>query len=254
MENRKSFGNMCFAALAVLIAVLLCVLCCPAPKSQASTIDSSRVGSISLTMRATDGKTVSGGQLDLYRVAKVNSSGTGFSYVDAFSSCSTPVTQSLLSNPTSSYTTELVSLSKNAKISSSRTISADGTATFSNLSTGLYLIVQSKTASGYESTNPFLVTIPLKENGSYTYDVNATPKVGVVEARTPENPEEPKQPKQPGNPGTPATSSESSMPDNGERVKARLPQTGQLWWPVWVMGVAGIALVAAGVARKRRSR
>ena len=32
----------------------------------------------------------------------------------------------------------------------------------------------------------------------------------------------------------------------------RIPQTGQLWWPVMVLGIAGALFVLAGVAAKVR--
>lgn len=49
-------------------------------------------------------------------------------------------------------------------------------------------------------------------------------------------PVSPGTPTNPGNPGTPG----------------RLPQTGQLWWPVPVLTAAGLALVILGLLRRRR--
>ena len=59
---------------------------------------------------------------------------------------------------------------------------ADGVASFSGLSTGLYLIWNSKPSEQYQTIDPFLVTIPVKnadESGTitYTYDVDAAPKM-----------------------------------------------------------------------------
>ena len=40
-------------------------------------------------------------------------------------------------------------------------------------------------------------------------------------------------------------------PDKPDKPK-RIPQTGQLWWPVMVLGIVGALFVLAGVAAKVR--
>ena len=100
----------------------------------------------------------------------------------------------------------------------------DGKAVFSDLSTGLYLIVQAKPADGFSSMYAFLAAVPYLENGEYRYHVTASVKSELEwepeKAATEPTPTEPEDPK--------------------------LPQTGQLNWPIPIMVVAGLAFFVFG--------
>ena len=98
----------------------------------------------------------------------------------------------------------------------------NGKATFSGLSTGLYLIVQNRAADGFSKMGAFLVSVPYMEDGEYQYHVTAAIKSELE--REPEPTEPP--PTEPDDP--------------------KLPQTGQLNWPIPLMVVAGLALFAVG--------
>ena len=98
----------------------------------------------------------------------------------------------------------------------------NGKATFSGLSTGLYLIVQNKAADGFSKMDAFLVSVPYMEDGEYQYHVTAAVKSELE--REPE-----------------PTAPPPTEPDD-----PKLPQTGQLNWPVPLMVVAGLAFFAAG--------
>lgn len=98
----------------------------------------------------------------------------------------------------------------------------DGEATFSGLSTGLYLIVQNKAADGFSKLGTFLVSVPYMENGEYQYHVTASMKSELE--REPE-----------------PTAPTPTKPNDPE-----LPQTGQLNWPVPLMVVAGLAFFVVG--------
>ena len=41
-------------------------------------------------------------------------------------------------------------------------------------------------------------------------------------------------------------------PDEPEKRHKRLPQTGQLWWPVMLLGAAGAVSIVIGLLRKRK--
>lgn len=110
-------------------------------------------------------------------------------------------------------------------------VSADGTAVFENLKLGLYLVAQDEAADGYEAINPFLIGVPNPENGVYTYQVEASPKVSVKPL--PPEPTKPTEPRPP---------------------EPYLPQTGQLNWPVPLMAAAGLVLFAAGWSMWRKGR
>lgn len=53
----------------------------------------------------------------------------------------------------------------------------DGTVRFEGLELGLYLVLQKGVVSGYYSTDPFLVSVPMSESTGWTYDIEANPKV-----------------------------------------------------------------------------
>lgn len=99
----------------------------------------------------------------------------------------------------------------------------DGKATFTGLSTGLYLIVQNKAADGFSKMGAFLVSVPYMENGEYQYHVTASIKSELEREPEPTEPEPTDPPDPPG-----------------------LPQTGQLNWPIPLMVVAGLALFVIG--------
>lgn len=108
---------------------------------------------------------------------------------------------------------------------------------FSDLKCGLYLVV------GHEITvdnitytsKPFLLILPeYADDGTWNYNVTAFPKSGSAE-KQPDNP-----------PDTPPT-----PPDNPPDTPNKLPQTGQLWWPVPVLLFSGIVCVLVGVIRRK---
>lgn len=109
----------------------------------------------------------------------------------------------------------------------------DGIAKFTNLSTGLYLILQETPAEGFSPMSEFLVSVPYMKNGEYQYHVDASIKSELE--REPESTEPP-----------------PTKPDDPQ-----LPQTGQLNWPIPLMVVSGLLLFIAGWAlrfgKKRES-
>ena len=105
-----------------------------------------------------------------------------------------------------------------------------GTVSFSDLKVGLYLVMQAGRGSGDSKFEiaPFLVSIPYHNpDGTWNYDVSAQSKPITITWYPPESPDKPVKPR-------------------------KLPQTGQLWWPVMALGAAGMAFIIAGTAMKRR--
>lgn len=143
----------------------------------------------------------------------------------------------------------------------------DGNAVFEDLELGLYLVAQTKASAGYKAVNPFLVSLPLAEDGQWLYDVDASPKVGAYTPETPETPDTPSTPVSPDSPSTPATPDSPDAPNEpstpadtdtpaqpGRPANPALPKTGQLNWPVPVMAVSGLLLFAFGWTLDRRYR
>ncbi len=107
----------------------------------------------------------------------------------------------------------------------------DGTVTFYGLQPGLYLIRQPVATEGYSKMSPFLVSVPyaLKDsNGELTYEYDVTVSSKSELEREPEPTKPP------------------DKPDD------KLPQTGQLNWPVPILAVSGMALFAAGWVLTRK--
>lgn len=103
-----------------------------------------------------------------------------------------------------------------------------GVCRFDTMSTGLYLIIQEKASTGYSKLSPFLVSVPYMQDGKYQYDVTAKLKTELQKRPEPSVP--PKSPNE-----------ESPNSPNG-----RLPQTGQLNWPVPVLISCGLVLFVCG--------
>ena len=90
-------------------------------------------------------------------------------------------------------------------------------------------MVQKTAASGYGKTAPFLVSVPYLYADEYQYDVTSQPKTDLEREVKPTAP-----------------------PSSGGGKK--LPQTGQLWWPVPVLACAGLGCIAVGLFRRREAR
>ena len=95
-----------------------------------------------------------------------------------------------------------------------------GTVVFENLDPGLYLLTQEDPVKGYYPVSPFLITVPTGKDGEWIYTVNADPKMEVI--KKPETP-----PSEPGG--------------------QKLPQTGQMKWPIPILAMGGILMFAVGL-------
>ena len=112
----------------------------------------------------------------------------------------------------------------------------EGSATFTGLEPGLYVVTQTEPSNGFFPIQTFLLSLPRWTEAGYIYDLTAAPKVPLEPEPT--EPSAPTAPTAPPKPGT------------------TLPQTGQLNWPVPVMAVAGVILIFVGwlsCLRRKRS-
>lgn len=104
----------------------------------------------------------------------------------------------------------------------------NGKGSFTGLPTGLYLIVQEEASQGYSKLNSFLVSVPYMEDGQYRYDVTAAIKSELE--REPE----------------------TTVPPSTQPEDPKLPQTGQLNWPVPVLAAAGLGLFTLGLILRKK--
>ena len=183
--------------------------------------DLNKTGSITVEMRY-DQKAVTGGELALYKVgnAKEENGDYGFLKTDDFSGFPGDITATdseELPDQLKKY------ISQNKIKEQVLQKNSDGEITFDNLNTGLYLIIQTQASDGYEAMNPFLVNVPLLEDGKYVYQINAKGKFELKKSEMPEG--------------------------RSEKQKVfdkHLPQTGQMKWPIPILAVGGVILFLLG--------
>lgn len=231
----------------LLCAVLLCgaFLCGAAAQAYP---DLTRTGSILVCVLDTEGTPVPGGELQCFQVAKLTNA--GYVPVNGFESSGVSL-DTFLSDGTGAAELAKELIQKrpaNAKFVSAEPNEA-GKVLFSQLELGLYLVSQSVPADRYHALDPFLVTVPLSENGLWIYDIDAAPKVGRASPAPTTTPTtEPST-----TPTATPTASTTSTPTG--RPISRLPQTGQLRWPVPVLAGMGLVFLLIGwILSKRQEK
>lgn len=219
--------------LSAFLFLAFCLLM-PNGKVKAAVLpDLSAEGSICVTMRESkEDPPVPGGTMTIYHVAEAVEENSRMSYVytKEFEDCGIvlgDLSEASLAEKLRTYVNEA------KKTGITKKIGTDGTVTFEKLSAGLYLLVQEKAAEGYYAVSPFVATVPVQRGGGWVYDVDATPK---MELYRPEATPPAKKP--------PSTS-----------TGTKLPQTGQLNWPIPVLTIAGLLVFVVGwriVFKKRK--
>ena len=239
------------------LLALLFLLALPLSAAAHAVPDESRNGHCSITVSMTyQGKAVRGGTLALYKVGDVAEDGGNYSFVPAeeiqadipkFGDIESPDLAGKLCKLESKLT-PVTDLHKK--------VGEDGNATFSDLTFGLYLVVQKTAASGYRKTAPFLVSVPYLYADEYQYDVTSQPKTDL-EREVPTKPTGPTtKPTKPTDPTTKPTkpTGPTTKPTTSSGGGKKLPQTGQLWWPVPVLACAGLGCIAVGLFRRWEAR
>ena len=158
-------------------------------------------------------KALRGGELTIYRVAEVQrkNGDLSFEYCGDFYGCGIELGD-LNDLGDSSLAGRLLDYLAPGSEGTVQAVDNDGNAVFEDLELGLYLVAQTKASAGYKAVNPFLVSLPLAEDGQWLYDVDASPKVGAYTPETPETPDTPSTPVSPDGPSTPATPDSRTPP------------------------------------------
>lgn len=214
-------------ALLLLLELPLSAAAHPVP-------DAKKDGQCSITVTMTyRGKALKGGTLALYKMGDVAEEDGNYSFVPVEAIRGDLAQFGDIQSP--DLAGKLAKLEKQLTpvTADPVTVGKDGTATFSNLTFGLYLVVQKTVPAGYGKTEPFLVSLPYLYEGEYQYDVASEPKTDL-EREVPTKPTSP--------PTKPTPSSGGG----------KLPQTGQLWWPVPVLTCGGLGCIVVGLLRRRR--
>lgn len=135
-------------------------------------------GSISVTLVSPSSEQpMAGAELSVYHVATVRLNSKGeLSYVakEAFEDDSIALYDPDLLSKLDAFVSE-------HKIASRKIVTdAHGKGVCSDLTVGLYFVKQVGVVDGFAPCTSFLVTIPMKTDSGYLYDVDASPKTDVV--------------------------------------------------------------------------
>lgn len=211
----------------VLLALLICLLLCPA--AVADEFDGSRNGSITLNLTDGKGNAASGGEFWLFRVGDAVVRGSNLCFELTADFAQTGVSLEDLNASSVAETLAQYAQQHPSLRLQSRSADRNGRVVFSRVPCGLYLVMQKTPASGYgfERMNAFMAAVPMtNESGTgWNYDVTARPKVEKKPLPTPT--------RTPGPSTTPPRDS-------------KLPQTGLLVWPVLALAGLGVVLFAFG--------
>ena len=146
--------------------------------------DYSRKGSVTLDILLADGTPVPGGTLTAYLVgrAREDDGNNDFVYVAPFGPEGTIVDADTINNAEAGAPELAAALAAKAGSASGKTVTVgnNGRAVFTDLTLGLYLIVQDTPAAGYEPIRSFLVTVPMWDGKALVYDVYANPKPSIT--------------------------------------------------------------------------
>lgn len=201
-------------------------------------------GTITVEMKY-DGKAVSGGTLTVYRIGDASQENGKYSFhkSDSISSFDFDLDTDGTDSP------ELAESIAEFVQSNSLSAYADaenqeGKAVFKDVDLGLYLVVQTTASDGYEPLKPFLVSIPMNDNGNYKFEVTAEGKTQNKQDPLPTSPDDPNDPSTPDTSGN--TTGNAHGNTNGNTAGEKLPQTGQLNWPVPIFTALGLLLFTLG--------
>lgn len=158
-----------FCMLAWILAVLPLT-------AMAQQFDHNQRGSISVTL-ASNNQPISGAELSVYYVASVDINADAkmnYVYTEAFSNCGFPLNDPELSKKLNTY------ISANTLTAQKVTTDSQGKASCGNLPLGLYFVKQTGEVEGFAPCAQFLVTVPMKTDSGYQYQVEASPKTDVA--------------------------------------------------------------------------
>ena len=244
-ESNRNKKGVCRRVLTgLLLAAMTCTGLGGAASAQ-EVIDTPKDCSINLQLGYTDSKTnkrvtLTGGEVTVYKVSDALEY-DGDKYFDPktsgqFQTLANKTTQdgqkiaAIRTISSEELTKQNASLAKilDANRSGLKGTTAKiskGSVTVGSLTPGLYLMVMTKTSPEKATFAPFLFTLPDPQGN---YQIKASPKPSVTKTETEKPPT--------------------------EKPPTKLPQTGQLWWPVPVLILAGLLLIILGWICRRKAR
>lgn len=204
--------------ICILLAVLFLVQLLPL-RANAETIDLDAKGSITVKV-IDDGTPLKGLKLTCIRVARLEEINGEYEYARVYDSkiLTGEIYTEGLAQDLLTFVTDNSSNYSFSRLE--ERVNEKGYLTFNSCTPGLYLIMQEEdfTLNGekYGKLKPFLVTIPY--DGKYHVDASSKPALDIFPTEPPETTKPPE----------------------------KLPQTGQLNWPIPWMASSGMLLFAMG--------
>lgn len=184
---------MKFLKRTALFITAAVIAACPMRLQAEELPDLNKKGSIEVTMKEDD-KPIAGEELSLLQIAAAKTDDTpdnrgfSFAYTDKFTGQSLNLNDEKTVQASESANTLLAFAQKNKITGTTAVSGTDGVIRFKDLQTGLYLVLNSKPVNGYQTIDPFLVTVPVQikdKEGKvtgYSYDVQANPKMEKLSA------------------------------------------------------------------------
>lgn len=143
----------------------------------AQEFDPDQTGSISVTLVSKNtGAAMVGAELSVFHVATAERSSDGtlrYRYTDPFADCGIPMDEPELTGKLDMFVAEYPVDCRKLVTDS------QGKAACEDLPVGLYFVKQTGDVEGFAPCASFLVTIPMKTENGYQYDVDASPKTDV---------------------------------------------------------------------------
>lgn len=173
MEKRNTKSIISF----IFLLAITVMFACPAQAVDDGAVDLTRSGSISVTLQDNVNQALlPGAEFTLYRVADAYDSGYNLAYTFTadFINCGVSLDNLSKDGLPAHFSAYADSHGLSGVVC--ETTGTNGLAVFMNLKTGLYLVRQTKAASGYYPASPFLVSVPMTINSEWIYDVKASPK------------------------------------------------------------------------------
>lgn len=218
-------------------------------------VDTDKKGSIEILFDTMRDEPVANAEFTLYQVAAMVDRGgyTVLELTGGFEGCGVQL-KNLTAQQSKDASAALLEYQRANHISGdTKRTDANGKISWTGLQTGLYLLVPGQMQK--YRTDPSLVSIPTNLNAQLLYDMSVNPKAERIpdpvyppeESEEPSTPEVKKPPKKTETIVTPEITPEQKTPE-------KLPQTGQLRWPILALSTVGVGLLFLGwwIGRKKK--
>lgn len=163
-----------------LVAVLVLLFMSMTVSAAGDSVELNRNGSLTITLKAVENNIpLSYAEISIYQVADVTEYNGLLQFTLSSRFAESGISIDNLSAP--ALAEQFYNYAGRHSLQAvSAVVDEDGSAQLGNLPLGLYLVTQTKSADGYTDFEPFLISIPQRENDTWRYDVVAAPKTGAV--------------------------------------------------------------------------